>query len=203
MYLCVFFFLWVFIQHAHYRNENLSVHLSKHTIFFSHKRNNKHTIMAANEEQLSSISDCFMLFDKDSDGNLTQAEFKTAVRALGSIGGFPTEQELSALFEQNSSDGKVNQQQFKGLMQARVEKFNSEGGVQGYFDQTENPFKVLDMKNSGKIDESELKNVLTTLADKLNEAEYDKLLQITGIQVQNGEVDYNQLYSSMVKLLSQ
>ena len=77
------------------------------------------------------------------------------------------------------------------------------GGVEAFFQQTENPFKVLDMKATGSVSASELKNVLITLADKLTEAEYDKLLQITGVSPKDdGTLDYNQLYAQMQALLS-
>ncbi len=59
------------------------------------------------------------------------------------------------------------------------------------------------MKSTGSVSASELKNVLITLADKLSEAEYDKLLQITGVSADgSGNIDYNKLYAQMRALLS-
>ena len=59
------------------------------------------------------------------------------------------------------------------------------------------------MKGTGAVSASELKNVLITLADKLSEAEYDKLLQITGVAADgSGNIDYNELYAKMQSLLS-
>ena len=158
--------------------------------------------MSVTPEQAASIEDCFMLFDKDSDGALTPSEFKTSVRALGSIGGFPTEADLDAYIQQ-SGGGNVTKAAFKSIMERRVTAFNQAGGVESFFAQTENPFKVLDMKSTGSVSASELKNVLITLADKLSEAEYDKLLQITGVTADgSGNLDYNELYSKMQTLLS-
>ena len=97
--------------------------------------------MAVTPEQAASIEDCFMLFDKDSDGALTPAEFKTSVRALGSIGGFPTEADLDAYLQQ-SGGGNVSKAAFKSIMERRVTAFNQAGGVETFFQKTENPFKV-------------------------------------------------------------
>ena len=60
------------------------------------------------------------------------------------------------------------------------------------------PTQVLDRKGTNKVSATELKTVLTTLADQLSEAEYSKLMQITGVEPDgDDQLDYNVLYSQM------
>ena len=89
--------------------------------------------------------------------------------------------------------------EFTSIMSQRVNKFQSSGGVDGFFSKVENPFNVL--AKNGTVNGRELKDVLTTLADKLSKAEYEQLFKITGVRGGDGPIDHNELYNKMVQIL--
>ena len=76
-------------------------------------------------------------------------------------------------------------------------------GANAFFQKTANPFKVLDTKNSGYINGKELRNILTTLneTEAISDAEFDKLLEVTGIVNDDGDIEYERLYQNMKDLL--
>ena len=74
-------------------------------------------------------------------------------------------------------------------------------GAETFFHTTKNPFEVLDTKNMGVINGKELRNVLTTLAEAISDDEFDKLFDITSTPNDDGDVDYKQLYQTMVDML--
>ena len=144
------------------------------------------------------VDECFGLFDRDNDGYLSSSEFKTAVRSLGKFGGYPSEDELRKYVE-SAHDGKMSKLEFTSIMSQRISAFQRAGGVDGFFGKIDNPFNVL--AKSGTVNGRELKDVLTTLADKLSKAEYEQLFKITGIQGGDGPIDHNALYAKMVQIL--
>ena len=76
-------------------------------------------------------------------------------------------------------------------------------GARTFFQNTANPFKVLDTKNTGYINGKELRNILTTLneTEAISNADFEKLLQVTGIENDDGDIDYERLYQNMKDLL--
>ena len=73
---------------------------------------------------------CFDLFDTDQDNKLSITEFRTAVRAMCSTGGFATDEELDeAIGIGGGGDNTCTRPDFLKIMEARVKAFTASGGA--------------------------------------------------------------------------
>merc|ERR1712096_470463 len=121
------------------------------------------------------VGTCFDLSDTNQDGKLTQGEFKHAVRALCKIGGFPTSAQLDLLLDDKEFVDKAT---FTAIMEKRIETFEAEGGMEAFFKNNSNPFKVIDEENKGFITGEKLMNIMTGMGDHLDHAQFSKLFAV-------------------------
>jgi Ca2+-binding EF-hand superfamily protein len=143
------------------------------------------------------IEEAFILYDEDNDGKIDGKTFQEACRALGPVCGFPTKAALQDYADQLGD--AIDSAKFVKTMSDRALEYQSMVKVDDFFFWgTGNPFAVLDKDGTGSISGAELKQVMMTLADKMNEGEYQKMWELTGAtDPGDGPCDYKDLYAKL------
>eukprot|EP01121_Diplochlamys_sp_Union-15-3_P016879 TRINITY_DN582_c0_g3_i3.p1 TRINITY_DN582_c0_g3~~TRINITY_DN582_c0_g3_i3.p1 ORF type:complete len:157 (-),score=45.31 TRINITY_DN582_c0_g3_i3:34-456(-) len=129
--------------------------------------------------------EAFSLFDRDGDGQIGTEEIGTVFRALGQN---PTQAEVEEI-KKEVGGPSVDFEKFKTLMKKHKKDSPLEKDVR-------EAFKVFDKENKGVISATELRNVLTTMGEKLTEEEVDGLLKLVN---KGGTVKLDDLISILLK----
>jgi calmodulin len=121
------------------------------------------------EDRRKEYKDAFEMFDKDKDGTITTKELANVMRSLNQD---PTEEELNEMIAEVDLDGngEIDFEEFVTLMNRRSKETDTEEEVL-------NAFKVFDKEGNGLISVTELRHIMVTLGDQLNEDEVDELLR--------------------------
>ena len=125
--------------------------------------------------------EAFTLFDKDGDGYITDIEFATVVRSMGIN---PSQSEIKEMLELAEKPSRIDFNTFIKAMKACKRKPDAEEDLV-------RAFQIFDKKNHGKVKVSEIKNALTTLGEKLSDAEIDELIRLAQPNSE-GEIDYRE-----------
>lgn len=129
------------------------------------------------------------MFDKDGDGTISCKELGTVMRSLGQN---PSQQELLEMINEVDGDGNgtIDFQEFVEMMAKKMKDTDSEEEIR-------EAFKVFDKDGSGYIDSSELRQVMTTLGEKLTDEEVDEMIQEADIDG-DGQVNYEEFVKMMI-----
>lgn len=123
-------------------------------------------------------------------GIVPASRIGTIVRACGE---YPTEARINSIVEKaNERDGTISYEEFLTIMQ---DIRTSEKRVTTT--DLEAAFSVFDTSKSGTIHSDELRKVLTTLGEKLNEEEVEELLSLAEPNA-DGTIDYVQLSRKLI-----
>lgn len=141
------------------------------------------------EEQIAEFKEAFALFDKDNNGYISSSELATVMRSLGLS---PSEAEVADLMNEIDVDGnhKIEFSEFLALMSRQLKSTDSEQELL-------EAFKVFDKNGDGLISAAELKHVLTSIGEKLTDAEVDDMLK--EISDGSGEIDIQQFAALLSK----
>ncbi|KAI0233027.1 myosin II light chain [Massospora cicadina] len=134
------------------------------------------------EEHIGEIREAFSLFDKTGNGTIPSSSVGELLRALCQN---PTESELREILS-NLPDqtGSIGFDTFLGILQ-RPGGFKPAGEIEDFVQ----AFQVFDKDRTGYISVGELRYVLTSLGDKLTDAEVDELLK--GVEIsKDGMINY-------------
>ncbi|ONH72116.1 Ribonucleoside-diphosphate reductase large chain 1 [Pichia kudriavzevii] len=109
-------------------------------------------------EQIEEFKEAFAIFDKNGDGKISPSELGTVMRALGQN---PTQQELNDLVNEIDSNGNsmIEFSEFLTIMARQIKEQDVEAEIL-------EAFKVFDSDGDGKISQTELVRVLTTIVLK-------------------------------------
>ena len=147
--------------------------------------------MTANltEEQIAEFKEAFQIFDKDGDGSITTKELGTVMRSLGQI---PSEETLNQMIQEVDQDGSgtIDFKEFLGLMEKKLRENDTE-------DELIEAFRVFDRDGNGLISAQELRFVMTTAGEKLEEDEIDDLIREADING-DGYIDYEEFVKAMM-----
>ena len=122
-------------------------------------------------------------FFKGSNATLTAEGLFNALSSVGIILSMKEQREKEA---QNS----FTIDEFKALVKSHTFSSPEETMLEA--------FKIFDKENTGKISSEEIKHVMTTLGEKMNDEEYTKMLAEMKINPNDEEINYNE----MVKFLA-
>ncbi|PRP81744.1 hypothetical protein PROFUN_10844 [Planoprotostelium fungivorum] len=114
------------------------------------------------------FKEAFALFDKDKDGKLSLAEVGTALRAVGLA---PTQADIKAI-EKETGKNVFTLNDFVAVAQKKAAKPGPD-----VEDQIKEAFKILDRKNTGSIEVSELRHLLVSIGEKLTPEEVETVLK--------------------------
>ena len=113
------------------------------------------------EEKVTECKEVFDLFDKDKDGSITTKELGDVMRALGAN---PTQAELQEMINEVDQDGsgKIEFKEFLDLFAKKIKDPDTEEDLI-------EAFKIFDKDGNGVISVNELRHVMITLGERLNE----------------------------------
>ena len=141
--------------------------------------------MASNEQ----IEECFNVFDKAKQGFLNKDQVGQVIRALGKN---PTEKQLADLLAEAAND-RVDVAKLKTLYKSK----NAGRAATEQEKEMRDAFKALDANQNGKVQETELRQILGNLGDSLSSQEVNSLMREIKVDASGG-VDYNAFVDIMV-----
>jgi len=135
-------------------------------------------------DQLEDYREAFGLFDRVGDNKVCFNQIADIMRALGQN---PTNKEVKTILgnpsENDMNTNRVEFEQFLPMLQTIVNSPNKAG-----FDDYVEGLRVFDKEGNGTVMGAELRIVLSTLGEKMTEAEIEALMQ--GQEDENGCVNY-------------
>ena len=140
------------------------------------------------EEQITEFKDTFSLFDRDGDGTISTKELGTVMRALGQN---PTESDLQEMINEVDADGNgtLDFSEFLSLMARKTKELDTE-------DEFVEAFRVFDRDGNGFVSAAELRQVMTTMGEKMTDEEVDEMIKEAEL---DGDGMLN--YESFVKMM--
>eukprot|EP00808_Paulinella_micropora_P002731 g81619.t1 len=123
------------------------------------------------ETQIAEFKECFAVFDADQDGAIDKKEL---LKALKSLGGNATDKEIDDMMVdvEPNGGGMVHFPNFLVMMarkQDRMVEGDEEKELRAMFD-------LFDPTGKKKVSKDDIKRVLTTVGEKLTDAEVDEML---------------------------
>ena len=144
------------------------------------------------EAKKKEFLEAFSLFDKDGDKLITEQELGNVYRSLG---GAPSAAQIRNMIKQVDADGDgaLNEDEFMAFMQGQMAAASNEAEIK-------TAFAVMsdDKAGTGKVSVSTLKNILTTVGEKLTEDEADMLIADAANDTNDGMVDYKSFVHRMM-----
>ncbi|TRY72447.1 hypothetical protein TCAL_13626 [Tigriopus californicus] len=140
------------------------------------------------EDQIADFQEAFLLYDNRGDGKIAVSLIGDVMRALGQN---PTESDVKKLVQEQRADDRVSFETFLPIFQAicgRRSTDTTEDFVEG--------LRHFDKDGSGFISSAELRHLLTTLGEKLNDEEVEQLL--TGHEDSHGNVNYEEFVQTVM-----
>nr|BAB69822.1 myosin light chain 1 [Decapterus tabl] len=135
-------------------------------------------------DQVEDYKEAFGLFDRVGDSKVAYNQIADIMRALGQN---PTNKEVAKLLGNPSAEDMTNKRvEFEGFLPMLQTIINSPNKA-GYEDYVEG-LRVFDKEGNGTVMGAELRIVLSTLGEKMTEAEIDALM--TGQEDESGHVNY-------------
>lgn len=142
-------------------------------------------------EQVAEFKEAFSLFDRDNDGRIQVGELGTLMRALGRN---PTEAEVREHIKSLDphSSGFINFADFLSLM-SQVPPLDPAVAERELLE----AFRIFDREGKGYMPTAELRHIVTTLGEKLTEAEADEMIAEADPD-KTGKVDYAKFIKKML-----
>jgi len=141
-----------------------------------------------NEDQIAEFQEAFLLYDNRGDGKIPVSLIGDVMRALGQN---PTESEVKKLVHEHRADERVSFEVFLPILQAICSRRSSdttEDFVEG--------LRHFDKDGNGFISSAELRHLLTTLGERLNDEEVEQLL--TGHEDSHGNINYEEFVRTVM-----
>lgn len=142
------------------------------------------------DEQLEEYKETFSLFDKEGDGSITLKELGTVLRALGQ---HPTEADLQDLVSSLEVEGHtaIEFPEFLSILAKIIKDTDPETELM-------EAFKIFDKENTGNISNAELRKIMTTYGEVLNDEEVEEMIREADTDG-DGMIDYTEFISMVIQ----
>ncbi|KAJ2695922.1 hypothetical protein FB645_006337 [Coemansia sp. IMI 203386] len=141
------------------------------------------------ESQLKELKDTFNEFDKDGNGSISREELELAMKTiLGSEVQINAEELIRAV--DKDGNGEIEFEEFLSLM-AQYYNTSSEE------DELREAFKVFDKNGDGVISADELRQVMTSLGERLSDEEVSEMIREADVDG-DGNINYEEFAKMMV-----
>ncbi|XP_064626474.1 neo-calmodulin-like [Lineus longissimus] len=133
------------------------------------------------KHKLDCYKEAFALFDKDGNGHICSKELGEMMRCIGKN---PTEREVKDLIREADADGNgtIDFNEFVAMVEEHWQLLDSEEEIIACF-------KYFDRNGNGYITASELKTVMTSVGERLTQAEADEMIREADLDM-DGQVNY-------------
>ncbi|KAL2920527.1 putative calcium-binding protein CML13 [Bienertia sinuspersici] len=135
----------------------------------------------------SRLKEAFSLYDKNGNGTVSPSDLGLMIRTLG---GNPTEAQIKDIQSKESLNGPIDYDRFVDLMRKHL-------WARPKSVELRKAFKVIDSDDDGYVDVVELRRVMTTMGESLDEEEFDEWIQSLGVN-HDGNVSYDEIIAPMV-----
>ena len=148
------------------------------------------TEMTTSEELITQYKKAFSVYEKEDEGTISKKDLGIVMRSLGQN---PTEAELQDMINEVDADrkGTIEFHEFLSMMERKKDYIESEDEVLA-------AFRVFDGDGTGFVSADELREVLTSLGEKLTEEEVEELFSEGEIDA-NGFINYHDLCQAVVQ----
>ncbi|CAO0793241.1 unnamed protein product [Mucor circinelloides] len=139
---------------------------------------------------LEETREAFMLFDKDNNGTIDVSELGAVMRSLNMS---PTESELKDMINEvdGNGNGSIEFDEFVAMLSRKRRELESQEEIL-------ETFRVFDRDGDGYISESELRNIMASLDEKLTEDELNVMLREADTDG-DGQVNYEEFVKMLAK----
>ena len=137
--------------------------------------------MNFDDDKLKECKIVFDMFDKDKDGLISINKLGDIMRILGAA---PSKIELDNLIYnlESNNNNLISFDNFIILLKNKLENQDSEEDII-------NEFRKLDKKNNGKINENDLRNLMSKYENPLSNEEIEEIIKEANVD-SNNEIDY-------------
>ena len=137
--------------------------------------------MNFDDDKLKECKIVFDMFDKDKDGLISINKLGDIMRILGAA---PSKIELDNLIYnlESNNNNLISFDNFLILLKNKLENQYTE-------DDIINEFRKLDKKNNGKINENDLRNLMSKYENPLSNEEIEEIIKEANVD-SNNEIDY-------------
>ncbi|CAG2207002.1 CALM [Mytilus edulis] len=134
------------------------------------------------EETISDWRESFSLFDKNRDGVICCRELGGVMRSIGQT---PTDDDVQKMVSDADKDGNgtVDFDEFVAMMSRYYSTMDPEKEMR-------DAFRVFDKDGNGYISKSELKSVMHSLGEKLNDQEIEEMIRAADAD-KDGAINYS------------
>merc|ERR550525_916010 len=151
--------------------------------------------MALSEQEMMEIEieeelkEAFSMFDNDADGLITVVELGKVMEKLGQKLSQKELQKMISKVDQNGM-GSINFEDFKNMMQVQLEQKSTD-------DEIRQAFALFDKDKDGKISPKELKEVMLSLGEEMNDRDVADMI-FEADQSGDGCINFNEFKRMML-----
>ncbi|XP_045186569.2 calmodulin-A-like [Mercenaria mercenaria] len=148
----------------------------------------------SDQDRLREMKELFHFFDKNNNGVVSTYELE---KGLQWDGNNPTAKEIDNLLkEMNVKRGQdIDFEKFKKCVEKYYENELDQDSEEK---RLSNAFKIFDKNGNGTVEKGELKKVLTSIGDKLTDAEVDQMFREADIN-KDGLIQYKEFTKMFLK----
>ena len=167
--------------------------MSKTNIYNSYnslKKDEESLLNDLTELQIAEYKEAFQIFDKHGEGVISSKELGTIMRSLGLN---PTDEDLKEIIDSFDNDKNNNLIDFNSFLIIMARRKNDVDKEEDLLD----AFRVFDKENNGKILSRELRYVMMSSGEDLNENDIEDMIHEASID--NDEyIDYHKFVRLML-----
>ena len=142
------------------------------------------------EYQIAEYKEAFQIFDKHGEGTISSKELGTIMRSLGLN---PSDEDLKEIIDSFDNEKNNNLIDFNSFLMIMGKRKNDIDKEEDLLD----AFRVFDIENNGKISARELRYVMMSTGEELNENDIEEMIR-EAITENDDFIDYYKFVKLML-----